>query len=156
MSACILSTDGGARGNPGPAGVAFVIHDAAGHVVCSAGRYIGPATNNVAEYQALIWGLENALALEFDEVAVRADSELVVRQILGEYRVKNPNIVPLFARVKELIAAFEVFGIAHVSRAENTEADALANEAMDLEGEVGNPCAGGTAPRQGTLFGEGS
>lgn len=140
MTRPVLRTDGGARGNPGPAGAGFVIH-VDGETVCGAGRFLGSATNNVAEYEALIWGLENVQALGFREVSVRADSELVVKQIRGEYRVKNAGLKPLFLKALALLRSFEAWDIAHVRRADNAEADALANEAMDARATVGAPAA---------------
>ena len=88
MTRAVLRTDGGARGNPGPAGAGFVV-EVDGAVVCSGGRFLGEATNNVAEYEALIWGLENVRALGHSDVAVFADSELLVKQLNGAYKVKN-------------------------------------------------------------------
>ncbi len=97
MSRAVLRSDGGARGNPGPAGAGFVI-EVDGSVACMAGRFLGEATNNVAEYEALIWGLENVRALGYSEVSVFADSELLVKQINGLYKVKNAGLKPLFVR----------------------------------------------------------
>jgi ribonuclease HI len=84
----VLRSDGGARGNPGPAGAGFVIEEG-GEIVCRGGRFLGECTNNVAEYEALLWGLENALGLGIDSIVVYADSELLVKQLNGQYRVKN-------------------------------------------------------------------
>lgn len=132
-----MRTDGGSRGNPGPAGAGFVVQSG-GATVCRGGRFLGVCTNNVAEYEALISGLECALALGYDDVTVYADSELLVRQMNGQYRVKNANLRPLFERARELLARFQTSRIAHVRREQNTEADALANEAMDCRGSVGD------------------
>lgn len=152
MTRAVLRTDGGARGNPGPAGAGFVI-EADGSCVCRAGRYLGETTNNVAEYEALIWGLENVAALGFTQVAVRADSELVVKQITGAYRVKNANLKPLFVRVQGLLRDFASWDIEHIRREENHHADAMANEAMDARATVGDPaCEPGGATAQGALF----
>lgn len=144
----VLRTDGGARGNPGPAGAGFVLEDPEGLVVRSGGRYLGETTNNVAEYQALIWGLATALEHGVRRIEVRADSELVVRQLTGHYRVKTPHLLPLYNKVRGLLARFEQSRVLHVRRAENAAADALANAAMDSRGELGDGCAGdGEMPR---------
>jgi len=152
MTRAVLRSDGGARGNPGPAGAGFVI-EADGAVMCSAGRYLGEVTNNVAEYEALIWGLENVRAHGFSEVSVFADSELLVKQVKGLYRVKNEGLKPLFTRVMQLVREFRGFEITHVRREENAAADAMANAAMDERATVGNPaCEPGGSTAQGSLF----
>lgn len=148
----VLRTDGGARGNPGHAGAGFVIQ-VNGETVCAAGRYLGLCTNNVAEYEALIWGLENARSLGYDSVSVFSDSELLVKQLKGVYRVKHPGLKPLFLRSLELLRQFASFEIQHVRREQNAEADALANQAMDEMRTVGNPsCGPGLDAISGTLF----
>lgn len=132
-----LNTDGGSRGNPGPAGCGIhLVHD--GAVVASAGWFLGTATNNHAEYCALVWGLQNALALGARELEVRADSELMIKQVNGVYKVKNPDMKKLFARVQRLMAGFDRVNCEHVYRDSNKEADARANEAMDAGGPVGD------------------
>jgi len=152
MSRATLKTDGGARGNPGPAGAAFVLDDGSGQIACG-GRFLGEATNNVAEYEALVWGLENALAAGVDQILVLMDSELIVKQLLGVYKVKNAGLKPLFVRVMELRREFSAFEVRHVRREENTHADALANEAMDSRADVGDPvCGPGGSAQQGSLF----
>lgn len=152
MSTGVLRTDGGSRGNPGPAGAGFVIENG-GQVICSGGRYLGSQTNNVAEYEALIWGLENALALGFSTVSVFADSELLVKQINGKYRVKSPQLKPLFLRALELLRHFGTFEVTHVYREQNALADEMANQAMDARATVGNPtCEPGGPARQESLF----
>ncbi len=136
-----LNTDGGSRGNPGESGIGFVIsvdNGAGSEVVCRGGAYIGSATNNVAEYRALIWGLLNARALCVQQIAVRADSELMVKQILGTYRVKNEGIKPLYAEAMQLLGNFETYSVEHVMRSENSAADELANQAMDAKDSIGN------------------
>lgn len=139
-----LNTDGGSRGNPGNAGCGFVLaHD--GEPLLSAGWYLGAATNNYAEYCALIWGLENALAHGVRELSVHADSELMVKQMNGEYKVKNPDMKKLHARATRLVAQFERVDFAHVYRSDNKEADARANEAMDAQGPVGTYLTGFSA-----------
>lgn len=142
----VLRTDGGARGNPGPAGAGFVLEDPDGSVVRCGGRYLGETTNNVAEYEALVWGLATALEHGVRNIEVRADSELVVRQLNGQYRCKTPHLQPLFAKVRGQLGRFERSRVLHVRREENKAADALANEAMDTRGEVGNGCAGDGEP----------
>ena len=138
MTDYILYTDGGSRGNPGPSGIGFVLKH--GFVKsCDGGAPIGEATNNVAEYEALIWGLENALALKVTQLEVRMDSELLVKQIKGEYRVKNAALKPLFLDAFNLSQQFELCEFIHIPREENEEADALANEAMDAQEQVGSP-----------------
>jgi len=152
VTRAVLRTDGGARGNPGPAGVGFIV-EVDGRVVCSGGRYLGEATNNVAEYEALIWGLENVQALGHSEVHVYADSELLVKQINGDYRVKNEGLKPLFLRATALLREFRSFRVSHVRRAENSAADQMANQAMDSRETVGEPaCPPGGATAQGSLF----
>ncbi len=151
MSRVILRTDGGSRGNPGPAGVGFVIM-VDGETVCRAGAYVGIATNNVAEYTALVWGLENLMALGHRSVEVEADSELVVKQLLGAYKVKNPGLKPLFRRVMDLLGSLDGFTVRHIRRELNAEADALANEAMDMRTTVGDPVRPYESRSEGTLF----
>lgn len=133
-----LRTDGGARGNPGPGGAGFVLEDETGAVVRSGGRYLGCVTNNNAEYEALIWGLRTALDHGVTQLRVCADSELVVRQINGQYRVKNEGLKPLFAQAKALLGRFASVEVVHVRREQNAAADALANEAMDTRATCGN------------------
>lgn len=124
-------TDGGARGNPGPAGYGVVIHDASGRKVAALSEYLGKQTNNVAEYQALIAALEYAVEHDSRPMKVVSDSELLVRQIKGIYKVKEPTLRDLHARARQLINKLEWFDIEHVLRGHNREADDLANEAMD-------------------------
>ena len=127
----IAHTDGGARGNPGPAGYGVVIKDESGRKVAALSDYLGHQTNNFAEYQGLIAALEYALHHGPKALKVISDSELLVRQIKGIYKVKNPTLQDLHARAKELIAQLEWFSIGHALREHNQEADRLANEAMD-------------------------
>lgn len=152
----VLRTDGGARGNPGPAGAGFVLGDASGALLSSGGRYLGETTNNVAEYEALIWGLEVAGSLGVRCLRVLCDSELVVRQINGVYRVKNENLKPLFVRARSLLEQFDAWEVVHVRREQNVAADALVNEAIDLRADVGDAVEQGLAPRarQASLFGD--
>ena len=127
----IAHSDGGARGNPGPAGYGVVIKDQSGHNVAALSEYLGHQTNNFAEYQGLIAALEYALEHGPKALKLVSDSELLVRQIQGVYKVKNPTLKDLHARAKELIAQLEWFSIGHALREHNREADRLANEAMD-------------------------
>lgn len=127
----IAHTDGGARGNPGPAGYGIVIHDAQGNKVASLSQYLGHQTNNFAEYQALIGALEYAVAHGPKALKVISDSELMVRQIKGIYKVKDPTLRDLHGRASQLIRQLEWFDIEHVLRGKNREADELANRAMD-------------------------
>lgn len=127
----IAHTDGGARGNPGPAGYGVVIHDSRGNKVAALSQYLGRQTNNFAEYQALIAALEYAVKNGPKALKVISDSELLVRQISGIYKVKEPTLRDLHARARQLISQLEWFDILHVLRGHNHEADRLANEAMD-------------------------
>jgi ribonuclease HI len=127
----IAHSDGGARGNPGPAGYGVVIEDESGHKVAELSEYLGHQTNNFAEYQGLIAALEYAFQNGPKALKLISDSELLVRQIKGIYKVKNPTLKDLHARAKELIAQLEWFSIGHALREHNRDADRLANEAMD-------------------------
>jgi ribonuclease HI len=127
----VAHSDGGARGNPGPAGFGVVIKDQSGKKVATLSEYLGHQTNNFAEYQGLIAALEYALQHESNALKVISDSELLVRQIKGMYKVKNPTLQDLHARAKEMIGQLDWFSIGHALREHNQEADRLANEAMD-------------------------
>jgi len=127
----IAHTDGGARGNPGPAGYGVVIHDSRGNKVAALSEYLGRQTNNFAEYQALIAALEHAVTKGPKALRVISDSELLVRQITGIYKVKEPTLRDLHARARQLISQLGWFDIQHVLRGHNREADSLANAAMD-------------------------
>lgn len=129
MKRARLAVDGASRGNPGPSGIGVVIYDARGRVAKEIGEHIGHSTNNVAEYSALIRGLREALDMGFTHIAVQTDSELVARQINGQYRVKNPGISPLFNSALDLLRRFEAASVIHVTRDKNTRADALASKA---------------------------
>jgi ribonuclease HI len=124
-------TDGGARGNPGAAGYGVVIHDSQGNKVAALSQYLGRQTNNFAEYQALIAALEFAIEHGPKALKVISDSELLVRQIRGIYKVKEPTLRDLHARASQLISKLDWFNIEHVLRGHNREADELANQAMD-------------------------
>lgn len=123
--------DGGSRGNPGPSAIGVVIEDAQGVVLDTVSRVIGNATNNVAEYRALLAALERAERMGAEEVEVASDSELLVKQMRGEYRVKNEGLVPLHAEARARAAGLGRFAIRHVPREENTRADGLVNQALD-------------------------
>jgi ribonuclease HI len=151
VSGAVLRTDGGSRGNPGPAGAGFVI-ERDGEIICRAGRFLGSQTNNVAEYEALVWGLENVSALGFSQVKVFADSELLVKQINGQYRVKNAGLKPLFVRALQLLRSFDSYRVSHVRREQNAEADTMANDAMDGQTTVGDPVCGPGGSTQDSLF----
>jgi ribonuclease HI len=127
----IAHSDGGARGNPGPAGYGVVIEDQSGRKVAQLSEYLGHQTNNFAEYQGLIAALEYAIQQGPKALKLISDSELLVRQIKGIYKVKNPTLQDLHGRAKELIAQLEWFSIGHALREHNQEADRLANDAMD-------------------------
>ena len=127
----IAYSDGGARGNPGPAGYGVVIKDETGKKIAALSEYLGHQTNNVAEYQGLIAALEYANKHGHKALRLISDSELLVRQIKGIYKVKNSVLKDLHARAKELITKLDWFSIEHVLRGKNSEADQLANEAMD-------------------------
>jgi ribonuclease HI len=126
-----LSTDGGSRGNPGPAAYGYVLESEDGHVLDARGEAIGTATNNVAEYRGLIAGLESALERGVDELEVVSDSELLVRQMLGEYKVKNATLRELQREAAELASQLSRVTYKAVRRADNELADRLVNEALD-------------------------
>lgn len=130
----IVHVDGGARGNPGPAAVGVVVSTPDGEVVERRGEAIGEATNNVAEYRALLLGLERARALGADEVELVGDSELVAKQIRGDYRVKHAALRPLHAAALTALGGFAAWRMRTVPRADNAEADALVNAALDASG----------------------
>jgi ribonuclease HI len=127
----VLHVDGGARGNPGPAAIGIVISDPDGAVLDELSEAIGVATNNVAEYRALLRGLERATALGASEVEIVGDSELVARQLTGVYKVRHPAIRPLHAEATAALQRFARWQIRSVPRAQNARADALVNEALD-------------------------
>jgi ribonuclease HI len=126
-----LRCDGGARGNPGPAAYGYVVADPKGTEVEAKGQYLGPATNNVAEYRGLIAGLEAAARYGAKRLRVYLDSELVVRQMTGQYRVKNAGLKPLHQQAQRAAAGFERIEYLAVPREGNARADALVNETLD-------------------------
>jgi ribonuclease HI len=131
-----LEFDGGSRGNPGPAGIGVVVRAGDGTPLVTLGRFIGRATNNVAEYKALITALRKARELGANRVVVRGDSELVVRQMRGEYRVKNADLRTLYDEAQDLLHQFAHATIDHNYRHKNALADKLANLAMDRKADV--------------------
>lgn len=134
MSHLVLHTDGGSRGNPGPAAIGVLVEvekDGESEVIAEIGETIGVASNNVAEYRAIIRGLEEARRLGADRVSCLLDSMLVVEQLNGNYRVKHEDMKPLHARVRELASGFSTVSYRHVRREQNKAADRLVNEALD-------------------------
>ncbi len=131
-----IYTDGASRGNPGEAAAAAVIYDREDNLLEEHSLYLGLATNNVAEYQALLLGLKRARKLGARQVEMFADSQLVVKQMLGEYRVKHEGLRPLFIQARKLAACFDKIDFNYIPRAKNKEADALANQALDQAAAV--------------------
>ncbi len=131
MKKLIINTDGTAEPNPGPAAIGATIKDEQGKVIATISQRIGRATNNQAEYRAIIAALEKALSLGARQVDIRSDSELVVRQLNGRYRVKKASLKPLYQQVKQLSSQFEGFNITHIPREQNKEADRLAGMALN-------------------------
>lgn len=127
----VVNVDGGARGNPGPAAIAAVVQGPGGKVLEERSERIGEASNNVAEYRALLLGIERAAALGASELELVGDSELVVKQVKGEYKVKKAAMRELHAQAKQALRSFDSWSIRHVRREQNTEADRLVNEALD-------------------------
>jgi len=130
------NVDGGSRGNPGPAAYGVVIRDGRGDIVARLKKYIGQNTNNVAEYFGLIAALDYAQTHDIRALRIESDSELLVKQMRGQYKVKSSDLRPLFERAKKMSQTFESFRIDHVYREQNREADALVNQALD---EVSRP-----------------
>ena len=126
-----LHTDGGSRGNPGPAAWGFVIKDESGEVLLSRGKYIGETTNNVAEYSAVIEGLKSVVELDASDVIIKMDSELIVRQMTGKYKIKQPHLIQLASEVRALLQKFQSHKFEHVFREFNKEADKQVNIALD-------------------------
>ena len=131
MNKAIIYADGASRGNPGPAAIGATIKDKRGKLITFISQRIGKTTNNQAEYRAIIAALEEASRLGVKQVDIKMDSELVVRQINGEYRVKKATLKPLYQRVKQLQGQFEGCTLTHVPRQQNKEADNLANQALN-------------------------
>jgi len=130
----IVYADGGSRGNPGPAGAGAIVRNEEGKTVLTVSEFLGDTTNNVAEYTAILRALESIRDIagsDQADIQVHMDSELVVKQMKGEYKIKHPNLKPLADKVKELVFCYKSVSFTHVRREQNKDADALANEAMD-------------------------
>jgi phosphoribosylglycinamide formyltransferase-1 len=147
----VVHVDGGSRGNPGPAAAAFVLNDSAGHRLQARAVLLGRTTNNVAEYTALVRALEAAKALGATDVSVLSDSELLVKQLTGLYKVKSDSIRPLHEQVSDLRAEFECFTIRHVARERNKEADRLVNQALDAGRDIEETASRSTGILPATL-----
>jgi len=132
----IVHIDGGSRGNPGPAAAAFVLKDTSGKRLLAKGIFLGRATNNVAEYTAALSALEAAKKFDVGQIKILSDSELLVRQINGEYKVKSEKIAPLFRQIINLLKDFESWEVKHVPREKNKEADSLVNRALDTANDI--------------------
>jgi len=132
----VINTDGGARGNPGPAGTGVVIKAENGEIVYRHGGYIGTATNNVAEYRALIKALTECRNLGATALKINMDSELIVRQMLGQYKIKEPSLQKLAQEAVTLLKSFQTYSFTHIRREFNKEADALVNQAIDALADV--------------------
>jgi ribonuclease HI len=147
VAAYRANIDGGSRGNPGPASYGVVVRDPRGEIVAKLKKYIGRMTNNVAEYYGLIAALDYAQSQGIRQLRIEADSELMVKQMRGLYKVKSPELRPLYERARKMAQALESFRIDHVYREQNSEADALANQAIDeAEGRVPRPAASASKP----------
>lgn len=133
MREFVCYSDGGARGNPGPSAIGVVVLNSDGNTLEEVSEYIGEATNNQAEYRAVIEAMERALGLGATKVKLFLDSELIVRQLTGKYKVKNEGLIPLFGKVLSLSSEFEHVDFQHVAREKNKRADALVNKALDKE-----------------------
>jgi probable phosphoglycerate mutase len=149
--------DGGSRGNPGPAGYGVSVEDGAGRPVAELSEFLGVKTNNFAEYSALLAALEYAIAKGYKQLRVVADSELMVKQMKGQYRVNSPDLRPLWEEAKRRAARLERFDIQHVLRGKNKRADALANQAMDRgSGRTVRELAGKSSGNDGSDAGSGT
>ena len=135
----IINCDGAARGNPGPAGAGAIVVDEDGAVLAEVAEGLGETTNNVAEYTAVIRGLEEAKRLGAREVLLRSDSQLLINQLIGRYRVKAPHLQPLYRRVRSLMSGFAKVDLEHVPRERNAAADSLANLGVDRWLAEGRP-----------------
>ena len=131
-----LYVDGACSGNPGPAGAAAILKDADGTTLLEKARAFGPATNNVAEYQAVVLGLELAATLRPKALTIRSDSELLVRQLAGQYKIRASHLKPLYNQVRRLLAPFQVVEIEHIPRQQNAEVDKLARKAVEKARQV--------------------
>ena len=149
IAAYQANVDGGSRGNPGPAAYGVVVRDPRGEIVARLKKYIGNNTNNVAEYFGLIAALDYAQNHGIRALRVESDSELMVKQMRGQYKVKSAELKPLFERAKKMSQTFESFRISHVYREQNKEADALANQALDETSGSGSAAGGKTEKSTG-------
>ncbi|MBD3271030.1 MAG: reverse transcriptase-like protein [Elusimicrobia bacterium] len=129
---CAVYIDGGARGNPGPAAAGWVIKDSHGALISRQGRFLGTTTNNIAEYEALLHALDDAVNRGIQTVTIYSDSQLMVRQLTGVYKIKNPGIRKCLERYIVLQHAISILSITHIPREQNTEADELVNDTLDL------------------------
>ena len=129
----VIYVDGGSHGNPGPSGIGVINCDEKRNVVKNISKFIGNTTNNVAEYTALIYGLQEALILRADEVIINTDSELLAKQLSKEYKTKDAGLKPLYEQVSHLLTGFKKYEIKHIDRSENKGADKLANKAVGEE-----------------------
>jgi ribonuclease HI len=145
LAAYQANIDGGSRGNPGPAAYGVVVRDAGGEIVARLKKYIGSNTNNVAEYFGLIAALDYAETHNIRALRIQSDSELMVKQMRGQYKVKSEELRPLFERAKKMVGSLEMFRIDHVYREQNREADALVNQALDETSRGGSAGASGGA-----------
>jgi ribonuclease H / adenosylcobalamin/alpha-ribazole phosphatase len=148
----VVNTDGGARGNPGPAAIGAVIATPAGEVIAEIAEALGVATNNVAEYTAVVRALEHAASLGATSVELRSDSLLLVEQLNGRFKVKNPTLQVLHQKVRDLAKSFETVRFSHVRRERNTAADALVNEALDAWMASHDTPEPPARPEQGSLL----
>ncbi len=147
-----VNIDGGSRGNPGPAAYGVVVRDPSGEIVARLKKYIGNSTNNVAEYFGLIAALDYAQTHGIRALRVESDSELMVKQMRGQYKVKSEELRPLFERAKKMAQTLEIFRIGHVYREQNKEADALVNQALDeTSGSGGSKAEKPTAAKDATM-----
>jgi len=146
----IAYTDGASRGNPGPASYGVVIQDARGRTIETLSEYVGTATNNVAEYRALLAAMEYASEKHVQKLKIYCDSELITRQMQGRYRVQSPDLKPLYERARQLAKRFDDFSIQNLPREQNREADRLANEALDSARRYGPKNPRPTAPLRGS------
>ena len=135
--AIVANTDGGARGNPGPAAYGVVIRNSKGEILAELTEYLGLQTNNYAEYSGLLAALEYAVREQCPSVKIYSDSELLVRQMQGRYKVNNPGLQPLFSRAQSLVRKLQFFHIEHVLRERNKEADRLVNKTLDERARIG-------------------
>lgn len=135
MKKANIAIDGASKGNPGPAGIGVVICDESGNIVREIGEYIGETTNNIAEYSALLRALSEAVEMGFTDLSIQTDSELMAKQINGQYRVKNEGIIPLYESARSLLRKFDSASIKHVLRENNKLADALASKAAMYKGQ---------------------